>query len=191
MLKKIDSERPHERFGDLLGLLHAVSPLLGVGRSSTFAKTPLEGSYVAADRTLLAEIGLLGRIHEIPECLFFIRDHPGSYSSTYYGDKRVTSGDDLQKENAWWSKGTGTSFPHWKVCLEYFRSVNRVPLKCSEKLLCFDQIFRWVKREGYIFFWNDIKTFLLRHSKLASKLIPTFSLNLRRTVVPIMRKINH
>jgi len=191
LLTRIDSEKPHERFGDLLGLLHAVCPLLGVGRSTAFARTPLQGNYVAADRPLLAEISLMGRIHEIPECLFFLREHSGSYSSTYYGNNRPKSTDDFQKEMAFWSKDSGTSFPHWKVCLEYFRSVNRVPLKWSEKLLCYDQIFRWIKKEGYNFFWMDMKRFLVLHSELASKLIPSFSLNLQRIVVPIMRKINH
>lgn len=50
---------------------YAVSPIFGVIRADSFRKTSLHGEYIGADRNLLAEIGLLGRIHLIPECLFF------------------------------------------------------------------------------------------------------------------------
>jgi glycosyltransferase involved in cell wall biosynthesis len=189
MLRTIGSEKPHERFGDLIGLFYAVCTILGVGRTSAFRKSPLEGSYIGADRNLLAEMGLMGRIHEIPECLFFLRDHPDSYTSTYYGDDRSTSLNRLRKEMAWWSKDYWTSFPYWKNCIEYFRSVNRVRLKWSERLLCYDQIFRWFIKEGWIFMGIDMENFLLRNSRLARNLIPFVLLNLRRTVIPIIRKM--
>jgi hypothetical protein len=38
------------------------------------------GNYIGADRNLLAEIGLIGRFFEIPEHLFFRREHLQSYT---------------------------------------------------------------------------------------------------------------
>lgn len=179
ILRRIDSKKPHERFSDLIGLVHAVCPLLGVGRSSAFAASSLEGTYIAADRITLLELGLMGRIHEIREVLFFMRDHPGSYSSTYYGEKRSASIQTFREEMAWWSKDHLTSFTHWKICREYFKSVNKAPISWSEKLRCYDEIFRWIKREGYLFLWGDLKFFMLGHSKVANKLIPPITLSLR------------
>lgn len=191
MLRRIGSEKPHERFGDLIGLLYACCPVFGVVRATSFRKTPLHGEYIGADRNLLAEIGLIGRIYEIHECLFFRRDHPGAYTSTYYGeDRSTTSLNRLQKETAYWSKDYWTSFPHWKNCIEYFRSVNRVQLKWSEKLLCYDQIFRWIVKEGYLFMWSDMKDFLLRSSRLGRKLIPFVLVNLRHIAIPIIKKMS-
>jgi len=189
MLRRIGSRKPHERFGDLLSLYNACSAIFGVIRASSFRKTPLHGSYIGADRNLLAEIGLMGQIHEIPEYLFFERYHPDAYTSMYHGDDRSTSVNRLRKEMAWWSKHEWTSFPHWKNCAEYFTSVNRVRLKWSERLLCYGQIFRWFMEEGWVFMGYDMEIFLLRSSRLARKLIPFVLLNLRRTIIPIIKKM--
>jgi glycosyltransferase involved in cell wall biosynthesis len=190
VLRRIGSGKPHERFGDLIGLFHFCCSVMGVIRAASFGKTPLQGSYIGSDRNLLAEIGLMGRIHEIPECLFFQRDHPDSYSSTrQWPYTSTTSADSLRKEMAWWSKDNWTYYPHWKNCVEYFRSVNRVPLKWSERLLCYAQIFRWIMREGWLFMSRDMEIFLLGSSRLARKFIPFILLTLRHTVVPIIRKM--
>jgi glycosyltransferase involved in cell wall biosynthesis len=189
MLRRISSWKPHERFSDFISLLYFCCPVFGVYRAISLRRTPLHGDYIGADRNLLAEMALIGRIYEIPECLFFERDHPDSYSSIYYGDNHSISEDRFRKEMAWWSKGGRTIFPHWKNCVEYFRSVNRVRLKWSERLLCYDQIFRWITKEGWLFICNDLKMFLLYRSHLARKLIPPVMLSLRRTVVPIIGKL--
>lgn len=190
MLRHTSSPKPNERFADLIGLWYNTCPIFGLVRASLFRKTPLHGSYIGSDRNLLAEIGLMGRIYEIPECLFFQRDHPESYTSIYYGHKQSPTVNRLRKEMAWWSKDYWTSFPYWKNCIEYFRSVNRVPLNWSERLLCYAQIFRWLlEREGWLFLARDMKMFLLHNSRVARKLFPFVLLNLRRTVIPIIKKM--
>jgi glycosyltransferase involved in cell wall biosynthesis len=188
IMKKIDSPKPHERFGDLIKLYYTTCPVFGVFRTELLAKTPLQGSYIGADRNLLAEIGLMGRIHQIPECLFFWRDHPASYTSMFYGSNRTATLELFRNETAWWSNMNVTDFPYWKNCIEYFRSINRVPLKWSERLRCYAQLFRWVMEEGRRFLFTDIEIFLLHNSRLARKLIPFVSLNLRRTVFSLFKK---
>lgn len=120
----------------------------------------------------------MGRIYEISECLFFWRDHPSSYTSMFYGRIRENTLNRLRKETTWWSKEEGTYFPHWKNCIEYFKSVNRVPQKVTERLLCYIQIFGWFLKQGRRFMAKDIVLFLLQHSSLASKLIQKISANL-------------
>ena len=63
-------------------------------------------------------------LHQIPECLFFWREHPDSYTTIYYGNNRKDTLDRLREEANWWSKKNATYFPHWKTCAEYFRSVK-------------------------------------------------------------------
>jgi glycosyltransferase involved in cell wall biosynthesis len=184
LLKRIDSTKPHERFRDLISLYYTTTPFHAVYRASFFAQSQRHGDYVGADRNLVAELSLMGRIYEIPECLFFWREHPDSYTSIFYGSNRKDTLDRLRTEAVWWSKEKGTYFPHWKNCLEYFRSVNRVQLKLSERLWCYNQILGWFMEEGRRFMAKDILLFLLHHSSLASKLMQIVPPNLRRKILP-------
>ena len=186
LLKKIDSPKPHERFRDLIGLRYTTTPFHGLYRASLFSQSQRHGSYIGADRNLVAELGLMGRIYEIPECLFFWREHPSSYTSIFYGKKRIHTLKQLQAEAVWWSHEMGTFFPHWKNFVEYFRSVNRVPLSWFERLLCYVQIMRWFIEEGRGFLVKDIILFLLEHSTFANKFMST---NLMQNIRLKLRRI--
>ncbi len=172
LLEKIDSPKPHERFRDLIGLYYTTTPFHGVYRRNLFAKTQLHGSYIGADRNLVAELSLIGRIYQIPECLFFWREHPDSYTSIYYGTDRENTVDRLRAELTWWSKEKGTYFPHWVNCIEYFKSVNRIDLMLSERLLCYSKILEWLRDEGYQFMAKDIILMLLEKSAFARRSLP-------------------
>jgi len=184
LLTRIDSPNPHERFRDLIGLWYTTTPFHGVYRARLFAKSQRHGSYVGADRNLVAELSLMGRIYEIPECLFFWREHPSSYTSMFYGEIREDTLDRLREELAWWNKESGTYFPHWKNCLEYFRSVNRVPLELFERFYCYLQILDWIIKEGRLFLAKDIFLLLLQNSSLPSKLIQRLPQKLRCIFLP-------
>lgn len=162
-LNRILSCRPHERFGDLISLRNTCWAIMGVFRANLLKKTPLQGNYLDADRNLLAEIGLMGRIYEIPEHLFFRRDHPQSYTNTYYS--KYINIRDYRNQLTWWAgnkKRTEIMLPHWKNCLEFFRSVNRVQLKFPERLLCYREISRWFLKMG----WKLMKWDLTNELKL-------------------------
>lgn len=172
LLQNISSPKVQERFRDLIGLFYTTTPFHGVYRASVFAKSQRHGSYIGADRNLVAELSLMGKIYEIPECLFFWREHPDSYTSIYYGTDRKNTVDRLRAELSWWSKEKGTYFPHWVNCIEYFRSVNRIPLKLSDRFLCYAQIMDWLKDEGYQFIARDIALLLMEKSPFASRTLP-------------------
>ena len=178
-LKKIDSVKTHERFRDLLDMYYTTTIFHGVYRASIFAQSQLHGSYIGADRNLVAELSLMGRIYNISECLFFWRLHPRSYTSMFYGKIRKNTLDRLQRETAWWIKENSTYFPHWKNCFEYVKSVNCIPLKLSERFLCYGQIFDWFLKQGRRFLAKDILLFIVQHSSLASKILQNIPANLR------------
>ena len=188
-MTRISSKKSHERFGDLISIRNPCFALFGVLRASEFRKTQLHGSYIGADRNLLAEIGLLGRIFEIPEHLFFRRDHPEAYTRKFCDHQFAIDKNNYREQSAWWSKDYYTNFPNWKNCYEFFRSVRHVKLSWLERILCYDQILRWFINEGFLFMENDIENFLLWRSRLGRKLIPTIKLNLKRTVIPVIRKL--
>ena len=162
---RIDSRNPHERFGDLISERNRLWVLIfGVVRASTLKKTSLIGNYIGSDRNFLAELGLIGRIYEIPEYLFFRRTHPQSYTERKYKD--------IQERLSWWTQSDRITFPYLKNCFEYFKSVRRVPLKFSERLLCYAQISKWLFREGWILMGLDVGKNLLEGSRLGHKLDP-------------------
>ena len=48
----------------------------GVVRTVILRRTPLHGSYHHADRTVMTEVALYGPFYQVPDWLFFRRDHP-------------------------------------------------------------------------------------------------------------------
>jgi glycosyltransferase involved in cell wall biosynthesis len=122
---RIDDPRPHIRFRDLIFVRHSCVAIGGVIRREILRKTPLIGSYVGSDRNLLAELGLLGRFFEIPEVLFYRRDHPENTFRKY-------SRNELQK---WFDPQSSKRFhlTYWKNGIEYLRSVNRAQLIWKER----------------------------------------------------------
>ena len=188
-LERISSWKPHERFGDLISIRNPCWAIFGVFRTRSLAKTPLLGNYIGADRNLLAEIGLIGRIYEIPEYLFLRRDHPQAYTRSFCENPYAIAWDNYCAQMAYWTKEDLVMFPNWKNLFEYIRSVRRVPLKWSERLLCYEQICSWVINEGWKHMGGDLENVLLRRSPFGRKLVSVFRSNLRRTVIPFIKKV--
>jgi glycosyltransferase involved in cell wall biosynthesis len=168
-LPLICSNKPHERFGDLISLKNTCWAIHGLMRSASLRATSLHGKYLDADRNLLAELGLIGRMYEIPEYLFFRRDHPQAYTRIYYS--KPVAVQDYRKQLAWWTGSESRDIvvlPHWKNCLEFFRSVNRVPLRWSEQLLCYREIGRWLLKDGLgLLKWDLLNEYQFWRLKLA------------------------
>jgi glycosyltransferase involved in cell wall biosynthesis len=165
---KIGSPKPHERFGDLICMDNEAWVLVyGLMRSEALKKTQLMGSYIGADRNLLAEIGLIGRFFEIPEYLFFRREYLQSYTDRVdfkYCDKLK-----------WWTGTNGNkkmAFPYWKICLEYLNSVGKSLLPWSERQRCYAQIAKWLFRQGWVLMGFDLGVNISGSLGFRKKLLP-------------------
>ena len=145
---KLDSKKLHERFRDLLDFNFRTDIIFGLIRASALKMTHLMGGYIGSDRNLLAEIGLIGRIYEVPEYLFLRRDHPNAYSKTVFKN--------YSERRSWWTEAYPINFPFQKNSLEYFASIRRIPLKSSERLLCYAQIAKWIINEGGVMMLGDL-----------------------------------
>ena len=133
--------KPHERFRELICVNHSCFSLFGVIRSDTLRMTQLLGLYIGSDWNLLAELSLLGKLYEIPQTLFFRRDHPQA-STRLYDDRDRLAWDDPTKVGR-------ISFPYWRRFIEYFVSVTHTQLSWSERLLCYAQMSRWLVGSSY------------------------------------------
>jgi len=157
------SSKPYVRFGEIINMQYrSWIFIFGVIRAKALKKTRLFGNYHSADRNLLSELSLLGRLYEIPEYLFFWRQHSEQYTN------RVFSSD--RKQLAWWTNIGKVIFPHWRILIEYFRSVKQVPLDWLQKLFCYAQICRWFLTEGWYRMGRDIVIKLLDRPYLGPEL---------------------
>jgi len=189
---RISSLKPHERFRDIINKHNPCLPIFGVMRADSLRMTPLFGNYVGTDRNILAEITLIGRVYEIPECLFFRRDHPDAYSYRFYEQGSVSgakAADRYQEQVAWWT-ASQFNIAELKNFVEYFRSVRRVPLKWHERLLCYAQVNSWFFREGWMSIGTDVENAFLNRSRFGRKLASGAKLILRNIVIPIFKRMS-
>lgn len=70
-----DSPHPPERFRSLL-FAPGGDDFYGVIRSDVLRRVAPHDSYHHADRTIVAELALHGAFYQVPEVLYFRRDHP-------------------------------------------------------------------------------------------------------------------
>ena len=133
---RIDALDAHTRFGDLICRQHNCIAIFGLMRTAQLARTNLHAAYQGADRTLLAEMALLGPIHRISEYLFDRRDHPGAYTRKEKGFDRIT----------WWDvdQADKITLPTWRRLREYANAVQRAELPLRERLICYSQFGRWL-----------------------------------------------
>jgi glycosyltransferase involved in cell wall biosynthesis len=117
----------------------------GVMRARVLEKTPLLGGYAASDEILLTELALRGAICQIPERLFFRRDHPRTSIRTHGSVRRVIAFVDPHKTGDF-------QLPHWRWLAEYSRAISRVPIDPVDKLKCYGTLGMWLCRYSHRLF---------------------------------------
>jgi glycosyltransferase involved in cell wall biosynthesis len=130
----LQQERPHDRLANLMLYLGFANAQFGLIRFDIMRKTRLMGTYVSADICLLMELCLLGKFYEIPEHLFFRRDHEKNV--------RKIAVKEMKK---WYDPNYKESIlsHRMKLFLEMFKAVNYINLEPYEKMLCYMQIRHW------------------------------------------------
>lgn len=135
-MKNISSERVDMRFRDLVLINHWGIEIFGLMRKDYIKATNLLATYPGSDRTFMAELSLKGRFYEIPEYLFYSRDH--SERSIRTGTVRSRAG--------WWDTRNANRivFPQWRLFLELIRCVNAAPLAGGERRACYLCLLMWL-----------------------------------------------
>jgi len=123
------ASEPWTRLGVAVRDTGPVNPVFGLARASALEQTRLIGSFVASDRVLLAELALLGEIHEIPDVLSFRRLHA----------RMSTNANPGKRERTEWFDPEARVSPlgeRQQLALEFGRSVMTLPLSPTERLAC-------------------------------------------------------
>jgi glycosyltransferase involved in cell wall biosynthesis len=124
------------RFRSFMQLEYNCEEVFGLIRSAVLAETALIAPYPDSDRVLLSELGLRGRLMEVPEPLLYHRIHSE-------GSVRVFPG--RHSRFAWFDpeSGRGWVFPHWREVREFGISIRRSGVERRTRWSCYAALFRW------------------------------------------------
>lgn len=133
-LTGLDAPRPSDRFATIILKPHWCVEMFGVIRASALARTHLISGYFGGDKTMLAELALLGRFLHVPEPLFVNRDHPD----------RSLRAVPFHKRQAFHDTGnTRRRVTHWALYTDYWRAVRLYAADGEERARCYGHLLRW------------------------------------------------
>ena len=131
------SDKPNERFKNIIGLEHQCDAIFGLMRTSVLKTTRLHGPFADSDRVLIAEMGLRGRFQLVPEYLTSRREHALQVTTRFPGrrDRTLVFNPGLAGKAV---------YPHAREFREFVAAVNRAGLPLTERLRCYGHLSRWV-----------------------------------------------
>jgi glycosyltransferase involved in cell wall biosynthesis len=139
-----DSPSAPRRFADML-FVQGGDDVYGVMRTDVLRRTPLHGSYHHAERTLVTELGLYGPFHQVPEVLYFRRDHPGRAERARPSRRARAANFDPRRANR-------LRHPALRLLVEYVwgyvAGIQRAPLSPLDRLRCYGHLLRWAASRG-------------------------------------------
>jgi glycosyltransferase involved in cell wall biosynthesis len=113
----------------------------GVIRMSVLRRTPLLRSYHHSDRTLVAELALYGPFYQVPDWLFFRRDHPERAERAFTTVRAWCANLDPRRSNA-------LRNPTIRLYAEYVwgfaMAIRQAPLTPAERRVCYRHLARWL-----------------------------------------------
>ena len=135
-----DVPSPSQRFRSLLFAVGG-DDIYGVVRADVLRRTPLNASYHHSDRTLVGELALAGRFHQVPEVLFFRRDHPDRAERARPTKRaRAANMDPVRADRL--------RHPTARLLAEYVwgfvSAIRRTPMTSAERLRCYGHLGQWL-----------------------------------------------
>jgi glycosyltransferase involved in cell wall biosynthesis len=117
----------------------------GVMRKEVLLRTAMKESYHHADRTIIAELVLHGPFYQVPDWLYFRRDHPDRAERAHPGVRARCANMDPKRGNRWLN-------PVPRLLAEYIwayiRMIQRAPLAPAERRECYQYLFDWITRRA-------------------------------------------
>lgn len=146
----IRSTTPHERLSHVIRNIVMANASFGLIRRSALAQTRLLDAFPSADYIMMAELALTGEFWELPEPLFFRREHAGMSRLAARSTSDVAE---------WFKPGSGrdkTRREYWRVFYEHFVSIRRSSLSVDEKLRCSAVLAIFLRRHGRRMFLYEL-----------------------------------
>jgi glycosyltransferase involved in cell wall biosynthesis len=110
----------------------------GVVRIDVLKRTAMKESYHHADHTIIAELGLHGRFYQVPEWLYFRREHPGQSGHATMRSRCATM--DPRRADRW-------RHPAARLYSEYIwgyiAGIRRAPLSVRDRHECYGHLTQW------------------------------------------------
>jgi glycosyltransferase involved in cell wall biosynthesis len=135
-----DDPRAPERFRSMLFTVGG-DDFYGVIRSDVLRRTPLQQSYHHADRTIVSELALHGPFYQVPELLYFRRDHPDRA-------ERATPSMQARCANLDPRRANRLRNPAVRLAAEYIwgfvSAIRRAPLSSAERRRCYQYLALWM-----------------------------------------------
>lgn len=115
-----------ERFKQAIRRTSECNAIFGLIRADALRHTPLIGNFIGSDICLLAELSLHGKFHELPDRLFFRREHPSASSSNRSIDDQLAFFDPTLRGKI--------VLPAWQRHWANVRAVGRSTISRRQKL---------------------------------------------------------
>lgn len=115
--------------------------LFGLVRSNALVQTPLLGDFSGADLALIARLSLVGQFFEVPEHLFFSRDHQQRSTKAMSNPYFRAGWFDPDKEGK-------LVFHKWNTFLGYLNAIKQTSLSLSEQIYCYFHLLTWLSKHG-------------------------------------------
>ncbi|MGH3912090.1 MAG: glycosyltransferase family 2 protein [Pseudonocardiaceae bacterium] len=135
-----DSLQAPERFLSLL-FADGGDDFYGVIRSDVLRRVAPHDSYHHADRTIVAEIALHGPFHQVPELLYFRRDHPTRAERANPTKRTRCANLDPRRADR-------LRHPAIRLLTDYIWGfigvVRRAPLTPAQRWQCYRHLTRWL-----------------------------------------------
>ena len=131
------SPRAPERFRSML-FDNGGDDDYGVMRTEVLRRTAMKESYHHADRTIIAELSLHGRFYQVPDWLYFRREHPGQSGSV-----------SMRRRCAVMDPRRADRLRHPAVRLygeyvwAYIRAIRHAPLSAADRRECYRYLMQW------------------------------------------------
>jgi glycosyltransferase involved in cell wall biosynthesis len=130
---------PHVRLRSLLHV-DGGNDFYGVIRMDVLRRVRPLATYLHSDRTFMAQLALHGPFHQVPEVLYYRRDHP-SRASRASKTRKVVSTLDPRRSNR-------LRHPLVRLYLEYVggfvAAVVTAPIPLRERARCLYEVSRWL-----------------------------------------------
>jgi glycosyltransferase involved in cell wall biosynthesis len=135
-----EAKRAPERFRSLL-FDNGGDDDYGVMRTEVLRRTAMKESYHHADRTIIAELSLYGRFYQVPEWLYFRRDHPDRAERACPTMRSRCANMDPRRADRLRNPAVRL---YGEYVWAYIRAIRRAPLSGADKRECFRYLAQWL-----------------------------------------------
>jgi glycosyltransferase involved in cell wall biosynthesis len=134
------SPRAPDRFRSLL-FVSGGDDDYGVMRTEVLRRTAMQESYHHADRTIVAELALYGRFYQVPDWLYFRRDHADRAERACPTMRSRCANMDPRRADRLRNPALRL---YGEYVWAYATAIRRAPLSAADRRACYGHLAQWL-----------------------------------------------